>query len=140
WCDACGGEAVGAGTLVQLGDQVPRGGEHDRVHPAGSVGGPSSEDVVRQRCEVTDVDTVVVEVEPERLEGPVPQGEGGGTFGGVGEPHELGQVQVAVGGADVAQDASGAERGELVVIADQTHRPAPDDDVLDDQVEGEGVG
>ena len=69
------------------------------------------------------MDAVVVEVEPERLGLPVAQREGGGAFGGVGEPEQLGQVQRAVGGGDVAQDAAGADRGELLVVADQPDLP-----------------
>ena len=37
------------------------------------------------------MDAVVVEVEPERLGFAVAQGEGGGCFGGVGEPEQLGR-------------------------------------------------
>ena len=92
--------------------------------PCGAVGGPGGEDVLGDGGEVADVDAVVVEVEPERLGAPVAQGEGGGAFGGVGEPDQLGQVQRAVGGGDVAQDAAGADRGELLVVADQPDRPA----------------
>lgn len=48
------------------------------------------------------MDPVVVEVEPQGFGAPVAQGQGGGAFDGVGEPHELVQVQGAVGGGDVA--------------------------------------
>ena len=71
---------------------------------------------------------------------PVAQGQGGGAFGGVGEPHQLGQVQRAVGGGDVAQDAAGADRGELLVVPDQPDLPAAGGDEVDGGVQGEGVG
>ena len=117
------GEAVGLGALVELGDQVAGGGEHERVEPRPR----SSAQAVKTSCgdggEVADVDPVVVEVEPERLGVPVAQGQGGGGFDGVGEPHQLGQVQRAVGGGDVPQDAAGADRGELLVVPDQPDLP-----------------
>jgi hypothetical protein len=87
--------------------------------PSVAVVGPGGEHVVGEVAEVADVDPAVVEVEPERLGVAVAQGEGGGAFGGVDEPHQLGQVQGAVGGGDVAQDTAGADRGELLVVADE---------------------
>ena len=86
------------------------------------------------------MDAVAVEVEPERLGLPVAQGEGGGGFGGVGEPHQLAQLQRAVGGGDVAQDAAGADRGELLVVPDEPDLPAAGGDELDGGGQGEGVG
>jgi hypothetical protein len=71
---------------------------------------------------------------------PVAQRQGGGAFGGVGEPHQLGQVQRPVGGGDVAQDTAGADRGELLVVPDETHGPAAGDHELDGGGQGQGVG
>ena len=69
-------EAVGAGALVELGDQLAGGGEHDRVEAGGPVGRPGGEDILGAGGEVADVDAVVVEVEPERLGSAVAQGQG----------------------------------------------------------------
>ena len=66
--------------------QFAGGGEHDRVQAAVAVGAPGVEQVVGHGGFVADVDAVLVEVEPERLGVAVAQGEGGGAFGGVGEP------------------------------------------------------
>ena len=53
---------------------------------------------------------------------------------------QLGEVQGAVGVLDVAEDAAGADRGELLIITDQPDtRPAVDGE-LDGGVEGQGVG
>jgi hypothetical protein len=41
---------------------------------------------------------------------------------------------------DVAQDAAGADRGELLVIADQPYGAAAVEDELDHRVERQGVG
>ena len=77
------------------------------------------------------MDPAGVEVEPDRLGQPVAQGEGGGALGGVGEAHQLAQVQGAVGGGDVAQDPAGADGGELLVVTDQADRAAAGGHVLD---------
>ena len=126
--------------LVELGDEVAGGGEHDRVEALVAVAGPGGEHRIGDGGEVADVDAVVVEVEPEGFGASVAQGEGGGALGGVGEPHQLGQVQRAVGVGDVAQDAAGADGGELLVVADEPDLPAPVQDERDGGVEGEGVG
>ena len=133
-----GGEAVGAGALVELADQVAGGGEHDRVQA-----------VPRSVCQAAKTSSVMVarsptwtrslvEVEPERLGPAVAQGQGGGAFGGVGEPEQLGQPERAVGGGDVAQDAAGADRGELLVVADQPDAAAAADDVARRRRPGRG--
>jgi hypothetical protein len=44
-------------------------------------------------------------------------------FGGVGEAVQLGEMQRAVGVFDVAEYAAGADRGELLIITDQTLAP-----------------
>ena len=133
-----GGEAVGAGPLVQVGDQVPGRGEHHRVQAAAPVGQPGGEGVVGDGGQVADVDPVLVEVEPEGLRPAVAQGEGGGGLGRVGEPHQLAQVDRAVGGGDVPQDAAGADRGQLLVIADQPDAAPSGEDVADGRCPGTG--
>ena len=102
WAGRGAGEAVGLGALVELGDKLSGGCEHDRVGALGAVLRPGGEEVLGGGGEVADVDAVLVEVEPEGLDLPVPQGQGGGGFGGVDEPDQLGQVQRPVGGGDVA--------------------------------------
>ena len=78
------------------------------------------------------MDAAAVEVEPERFVTAVPEGEGGGGFGGVGEPDEFVQAQRAVGGLDVAKDPAGADRGQLLGVADQANAAAAADDEVGD--------
>ena len=134
------GEAVGLGAVVELGDELAGGGEHDRVQPVVAVVRPRGEHVLGGGGGVADVDPAAVEVEPERLGVPVAKRQGGGGFGGVGEPHQLGQAQRPVGGGDVPQDAAGTDRGELLVVTDQPDRAAAGDHEVDDGGQGEGVG
>ena len=70
----------------------------------------------------------------------VAEGEGGGGFGGVGEAVQFGELEGAVGVFDVAEDAAGADGGELLVVTDQPDTPTQRGDEVDDSVEGEGVG
>ena len=86
------------------------------------------------------MDPLAVEVEAQCLGVALAQRERGGAFGRVGEPHQLAQLQRAVLGADVAQDAAGADRGELLVVADQADAAAALEDELHGGVQGEGVG
>ena len=53
---------------------------------------------------------------------------------------QLGQAEGAVGVCDVAEDAAGADRGELLIIPDQPDTRTAGDGELDGGVEGEGVG
>ena len=101
---------------------------------------PGVEDGVEGGGEVADVDASPVEVEAERFGSAVAEGEGGGGFGRVGEPVQLGQPDRAVAGLDVAEHAAGADRGELLIITDQPDTAAAADDELDGGVQGEGVG
>ena len=68
------------------------------------------------------------------------QREGGGAFGGGGEPHQLREGERVGVGGDVAQHAAGGDRGELAVVADQAHAGAAGQGVVDDRVEVEGAG
>src|SRR5215212_96996 len=86
------------------------------------------------------MDPLVVQVEAERFGFAVPQRQGGGGFGGVGEPQQLGESDGAGGGLDVAKGAAGADRGELLVVSNQPYTAPAVDDVADGCVEGKGVG
>ena len=119
--DAAGGviETMRAGTAVQFGDQVPGGGEHDRVEPSRSVGNPSVERILSRGGHVADMDTAVIKVELEPRRVALAEGERCCRFGGVGEAMQLGQAEGAVGVLDVAKHTAGADRGELLIISDQ---------------------
>src|SRR5215204_3474730 len=60
---------MGPGTAVEFGDQVPGGGEHDRVEPGCSVGNPSAERILRRGGYVADMNTALIKVEVECLKG-----------------------------------------------------------------------
>ena len=68
---------------------------------------------------ITDMHTSMIKIERQRLGVAFAQGEGGCGFGGVGEAVELGEVEGAVAVCDVAEDAAGADRGELLIITDK---------------------
>ena len=61
-----GGEPVEAGARVQVGGQLPGGGQHDGVQSGGPVGGPGLVGVVDGGGGVADVDAVVVGVVADR--------------------------------------------------------------------------
>ena len=65
------------------------------------------------------MDPVVCEVEVKCRRVAVAEGECCGRFNRVGEAVQLGQVEGAVGLFDVAEDAAGADRRELLIITDQ---------------------
>ena len=129
-----------AGAPVEVGDEVAGGGEHDRVEPGGPVGYPGGERVLGGSSKITDMHTSVIKVERQRLGVAFAEGEGGCGFGGVGEAVEFGEVEGAVAVCDGAEDAAGADRGELLIIADQPDTRTTADRELDRGVEGEGVG
>jgi hypothetical protein len=58
---------VRPGTAVEFGDQVPGGGDHDRVEPSRSVGNPSREGSLRGGREVADMNAAVIKIEVECL-------------------------------------------------------------------------
>ena len=64
-----------AGTAVEFGDQVPGGGDHDRVEPSRSVGNPSVERILGRGGEVADMDAAVIKVEVECLRFAFAEGE-----------------------------------------------------------------
>ena len=131
-------EAVVAGAAVEFGDQLAGGGEHDRVQPRRPVRSPSGERILGGGGDVADVNTAVIEVEPERLGFAVAEGERCRGFGGVGEAVQLGQLEGAVGVFDVAEDAAGADRGELLIITDQPDTPTATDGELRRRCRGRG--
>ena len=61
-------------------------------------------------------------------------------FGRVGEAVQLGELQGAVNVLDVAEDAAGSDRSELLIITDQPDTRAAVDGELDCGVEGQRVG
>jgi hypothetical protein len=60
-------ETMRAGTAVEFGDEVPGGGDHDRVEPGRLVGSPSREGILRCGGEVTDMNAGMIKVEVECL-------------------------------------------------------------------------
>jgi hypothetical protein len=78
-------EAMLTGAAVELSDEVAGGGEHDRVESDGSVGNPSRERILGDLCEITDMNTAMMEIEAECAEIAFPLGERGLCFGRVGE-------------------------------------------------------
>ena len=86
------------------------------------------------------MNAVVVEVVPERGRVSLAQVEGRRGLGRVGEPHHLVEPVGAVPVGDVAEYAARADRGELLVVADEPDGGAPGEAVADHPVEGEGVG
>ncbi len=133
-------EAMITGLSVEFGDKLPGGGEHDRVESCSPVGNPSCEGILRRGREVADMNPAVIKVEVECLGAAVAEGERCCRFGGVGEAMQLGQAKGAVDMCDVAEDTAGADRGELLIIADQSDTRTATDGELDGGVEGQGVG
>ena len=79
-------ESMIAGAAVELSDEFAGRGEHDRVESVGSVGNPSSERILGDLGEITDMNTAMIEIEAECAGIAFPQGERGLCFGRVGEP------------------------------------------------------
>ena len=125
------------GTSVQFGDEVPGGGDHDRVEPSCSIGNPRVERILCRGGDVADMDPAVIKVELQPRRVAVAEGERCCRFGGVGEAMQLGQAEGAVGVFDVAEDTAGADRGELLIISDQSDVRTAIDGELDGGVEGE---
>src|SRR5215210_7066549 len=100
------------GSSVQVGDEVPGGGDHDRVEPSRAVRNPSMERILSHGGHITDMDTTVIKVEAECLWFAVAEGERYCRFCGVAEAVQLGEMQGTVLVLDVAEDTAGADRGE----------------------------
>ena len=131
---------MSSGLLVQLADQVAGGGEHHRVQACRPVGLPGAEDVLGHGGQVAHVHPLAVQVEAQRFGVALAQRERGGAFGRVTEPHQFAQLQGTVLGSDVAQDAAGADGGELLIVPDQPHAATTLEDELHRSVQGQGVG
>jgi hypothetical protein len=86
------------------------------------------------------MNTAVIKVEIECLQFAFSEGERCCRFGRVGEAVQLGQAEGAVGVGDIAEDAAGADRGELLIITNQPDTRTSIDRELHGRVEGEGVG
>jgi hypothetical protein len=71
-------KAAGAGTPVQLGDEVAGRGDHEAVEAAVTVGLPRAEQLLGRGGGVADVDALLIEIEAERFRSAVTKGEGGG--------------------------------------------------------------
>ncbi len=78
-------EAMITGSAVELSDELAGRSEHDRVESGGSVGNPSSERILGDLGEITDMNTAMIEIEAECAGIAFPQGERGLCFGRVGE-------------------------------------------------------
>jgi hypothetical protein len=85
------------------------------------------------------MDASPIQVEPEGFGSTIAESEGGGGFGWVGEPVQLGEPDRAVAGFDVAEHSAGADRGELLIITDQPDTATTTNDELDGGVQGERV-
>ena len=102
------------------------------VKAVAAVVPPGVEDGVDGGGGVADLDALPVQVEAEALRVGRREGEGGGGFGGVGEPVQLGQPDRAVAGLDVAEHTAGSDRGELLIITDEPDTAA----MLHNEVDG----
>ena len=65
------------GSPVELSNQLAGGSEHDRVESDGSVGNPSSERILGDVGEITDMNTAMIEIKAECAGIAFPQGERG---------------------------------------------------------------
>ena len=114
--------------MVEAADQLTGGGQHDRLDALAAVGLPGVEDGIERGGGVADVDASPVQVDAERFGSAVPEGDGSGGFGRVGEPVQLAEPDRATAGFDVAQHPAGADRGELLIITDQPNTATTADD------------
>src|SRR5215217_6613758 len=120
-----------AGTGVEFGDEVPGGGDHDRIEPGRSIGNPRVERILCRGGEVAHVNAAVIKVEVECLWFAFAEGKRCSRFTRVGEAMQLGQAEGAVALLDVAKHAGGADRGELLIITDQADTRTAIDGELD---------
>jgi hypothetical protein len=133
-------ETMRPGTAVELGNHVPGGGDHDCVEPRRPIRNPSLEPLLGGGGYVADMDTAVIKIEIECLRVAFAEGQRGCRFTRVGEAVQLGEAEGAVGVGDVAEDAAGAHRGELLIITNQPDTRAPVDGEPHGGIEDESVG
>jgi hypothetical protein len=130
-----------AGPAVEFGDEVPGWGDHDCVEPSRSVGSPSREGILRGGGEVADMNAAVIKVEVECLWFAFSEGERCCRFGGsVKRCSSVRRRAPWVCVCDVAKDAAGADRGELLIISDKSDVRTAIDGELDSGVQGQSVG
>jgi hypothetical protein len=55
-------ETMGTGASVEVGDEVPGWGDHDRVEPRRPIGNPSAEGILGRGGYIADMNTTVIEV------------------------------------------------------------------------------
>lgn len=101
---------------------------------------PRLQHIVETSLRVADVDTIVVEVEPERGPVPVSQHQAGVRLGRVGEANGVIEPHGTVLGGDVTEHSARTDGGELLVVAEQLDHRTHLDGVVDHGGEGEGVG
>ena len=89
-------ETMFPGPAVELGDQLPGGGDHDRVEAGRPIGNPSAERILGRGRDVADMDTAVIKVEVECLRVAFSEGERCRRFGRIGEAMQLCQAEGAV--------------------------------------------
>ena len=82
-------ETMCPGTAVEFGDQVPGGGEHDRIKAGGPIRNPSAERILGRGGWVADMDTAVIKVEVECRWFAFSEGERCSCFTRVGEAVQL---------------------------------------------------
>lgn len=139
---AVGGESISAGASVDGVDQVTRRGEQDGVQSGRALGSPCSVRLIEAGGGVADVDALVVGVVRDRGRITVTQGKRRGCLGvvraavGVSEPRDVGEGRSTV----LAQDAAGADRGQLLIVADQADGSTTADHSIDSRGEVEGAG
>ena len=133
------GESMAAGSPVEFGNEFPGGAsmiesvpwERSCCHAVNTCS---------VMVEVADVDSLVVQVEADGPGFAVAEREGGGGFGRVGEPQQLGEPDRAMAGLEVAEHPASTDRGKLLVITDEPDTAAPINDVGNSGVQRDGVG
>jgi hypothetical protein len=105
-----------------------------------AVGLPGVENIIEGGGGVAYVDASPVQVEPERIPPAVAEGEGGGSFGRVGEPVQFAQTDRAMAGLDVTEYTAGTDRSELLIITNQPDTATALHNEVDGGIQGEGVG
>ena len=83
-----------------------------------------------------DIDAIAVGVEVDSRGVAVADQQGGVGFVGVGEPVQFSEADGPVSALEVGEDAAGADRSELLVVADQAHPPTGSQRVADGGVQG----
>jgi hypothetical protein len=113
-------EAMLPGTAVEFVDELSGGRDHDRVEPRRPIRNPSLERILGRGRDVADMNTAMINIKVERVRFTFSQSERCRRFTRIGEAMKLGQVEGAVAVLDVAEDAAGADRGELLIITNQS--------------------